>query len=95
MRRMRWFRTAFDSYIAALGVRIGCVYKIDEAKLARIFVRWLAMELQQHRHHALSAERLRALIFAAHIQRLNFQTTNRFFPTADTLNAALSDEADA
>ena len=48
VRRMRWFRTAFDAYVAALGVRIGCTYKIDEAKLARIFVRWLrAVERQK------------------------------------------------
>ena len=48
VRRMRWFRTAFDAYVAALGMRIGCVYKIDEARLARIFVRWLrAVERQK------------------------------------------------
>ena len=41
VRRMRWFRTAFDAYVAAMGGRIGCTYKVDEAKLAGIFVRWL------------------------------------------------------
>ena len=41
VRRMRWFRAAFDAYIAALGARIGCDYKIDDARLAAIFVRWL------------------------------------------------------
>ncbi len=48
VRRMRWFRTAFEAYVAALGARIDCTYKIDEAKLARIFVRWLrAVERQK------------------------------------------------
>lgn len=41
VRRMRWFRAAFDAYVLAMGARIGCTYKIDEAKLAAIFVRWL------------------------------------------------------
>ena len=48
VRRMRWFRTAFDAYVAAIGARIGCTYQIDEAKLTRIFVRWLrAVERQK------------------------------------------------
>ncbi len=48
VRRMRWFRAAFDAYVAAIGVRIGCTYKIDEARLAGIFVRWLrAVERQR------------------------------------------------
>lgn len=41
VRRMRWFRAAFNAYVEAVGVRIGCTYKVDEAKLASIFVRWL------------------------------------------------------
>ena len=41
VRRMRWFHAAFDAYIEAVGARIGCTYKVDEAKLAAIFVRWL------------------------------------------------------
>jgi hypothetical protein len=41
VRRMRWFRAAFDAYVGAIGARIGCTYKVDEAKLAAIFVRWL------------------------------------------------------
>jgi hypothetical protein len=41
VRRMRWFRAAFDAYVLAIGSRIGCTYTIDEAKLAAIFVRWL------------------------------------------------------
>lgn len=48
VRRMRWFRSAFDAYVAALGARIGCNYNVDEAKLAGIFVRWLrAVERQK------------------------------------------------
>ena len=48
VRRMRWFRTAFDAYVAATGVRIGCTFHVDEAKLAGIFVRWLrAVERQK------------------------------------------------
>ena len=41
VRRMRWFRAAFEAYVEAVGTRIGCTYKIDDAKLAGIFVRWL------------------------------------------------------
>ena len=41
VRRMRWFRAAFGAYVEAIGVRIGCTYAVDEAKLAGIFVRWL------------------------------------------------------
>ena len=41
VRRMRWFRAAFEAYVEAAGARIGCTYKIDEAKLGGIFVRWI------------------------------------------------------
>ncbi len=41
VRGMRWFRAAFEDYVAAVGQRIGGNYKIDKAKLAAIFVRWL------------------------------------------------------
>ena len=41
VRRLRWFRAAFDAHVAAVGDRIGCTYTVDEAKLAGIFVRWL------------------------------------------------------
>ncbi len=47
VRRMRWFRAAFESYIAATGTRIGCTYKIDGVKLAGVFVRWLRAVEQQ------------------------------------------------
>lgn len=52
IRRMRWFRAAFEAYVVAIGARIGCTYKIDEAKLASIFVRWLrSVELQKPSSH--------------------------------------------
>jgi len=48
VRRMRWFRAAFRTYVDALGDHIGCDFLIDEAKLAAIFVRWLrALEVQR------------------------------------------------
>jgi hypothetical protein len=48
VRRLRWFRSAFEAYMAAIGARIGCTYRIDDSKLAGIFVRWLrAVELQK------------------------------------------------
>ena len=48
VRRMRWFRAAFEAYVKAIGDRIGCTYQIDDAKLAAIFVRWLrAVESQK------------------------------------------------
>ena len=48
VRRMRWFRAAFEAYVEAVGTRIGCTYKIDEAKLGGIFVCWLrAVERQK------------------------------------------------
>ena len=36
VRRMRWFRAAFEAYIEAVGARIGCTYTIDEAKLDQV-----------------------------------------------------------
>jgi hypothetical protein len=50
VRRMRWFRAAFGTYVEALGRHIGCTYRIDDAKIATIFVRWLrAVEAQRPR----------------------------------------------
>jgi hypothetical protein len=52
IRRMRWFRAAFEAYVDAIGARIGCSYKIDEAKLGSIFVRWLrSVERQKPSNH--------------------------------------------
>ena len=48
VRRLRWFRAAFEGYVTATGLRIGCTYKIDDARLAAIFVKWLrAVERQK------------------------------------------------
>ncbi len=48
VRRMRWFRAAFEDYIKAIGDMVGCNYEVDEAKLAAIFVKWLrAVERQK------------------------------------------------
>lgn len=42
VRRMRWFKQAFQRYVDACGRDLGCVFEVDEAKLASAFVRWLA-----------------------------------------------------
>ena len=48
VRRLRWFRAAFQKFTTELGMEIGCDFRIDEAKLAEIFVRWLrAVERQK------------------------------------------------
>lgn len=48
VRRLRWFRAAFQKFTTELGTEIGCDFRIDEAKLAEIFVRWLrAIERQK------------------------------------------------
>ena len=48
VRRMRWFRVAFQKYVEALGNDIGCTFDVDEGKLAEVFVRWLrAVEAQK------------------------------------------------
>jgi hypothetical protein len=53
VRRMRWFRTAFRTYVDAMGQHIGCQFTIDDAKLAAIFVRWLrAVEAQRPKDKA-------------------------------------------
>lgn len=48
VRRLRWFRAAFQKFVTEVGAEIGCDFTIDEAKLAEIFVRWLrAVERQK------------------------------------------------
>ncbi|HCY98713.1 MAG: hypothetical protein A3D16_13805 [Rhodobacterales bacterium RIFCSPHIGHO2_02_FULL_62_130] len=48
VRRLRWFRAAFQKFTQDLGAEIGCVFHLDEPKLAEIFVRWLrAIERQK------------------------------------------------
>lgn len=41
IRRVRWFRAAFRSYVEALGKEIGCRFEVDEPRLTSVFVRWL------------------------------------------------------
>lgn len=48
VRRLRWFRQAFQRHAEAYGRDLGCTFEVDEARLARIFVRWLeAIERQK------------------------------------------------
>ena len=48
VRRLRWFRAAFQKFTTEVGAKIGCEFRIDDAKLAEIFVRWLrAIESQK------------------------------------------------
>lgn len=63
VRRMRWFRQAFRAHVEATGREIGCAFRIDEARLAGIFVRWLrAVQAQKP---ADKAERRAFFEFAA------------------------------
>jgi hypothetical protein len=41
VRRLRWFKQAFLRHAEAYGRDLGCVFEVDEAKLASAFVRWL------------------------------------------------------
>ena len=41
VRRLRWFRLAFERFVQATGDQIGCRFDLDEARLAEIFLRWL------------------------------------------------------
>lgn len=48
VRRLRWFKQAFQRHVEAYGRDIGCDFEIDDAKLAAAFVRWLkAIEIQK------------------------------------------------
>jgi len=63
VRRLRWFRAAFQRYVDAYGRDLGCEFEIDDAKVAGIFVRWLqAVETQKP---ADKAERRAFFEFAA------------------------------
>lgn len=42
VRRLRWFKAAFQRHAEAQGRDLGCRFEVDEAKLASVFVRWLA-----------------------------------------------------
>lgn len=48
VRRMRWFKAAFQKYVDAAAIQLGCRFDIDQAKLADCFVHWLrAVEAQK------------------------------------------------
>ena len=48
VRRLRWFKQAFQRHVEAYGRDLGCAFEVDEAKLAAVFVRWLeAIERQK------------------------------------------------
>lgn len=48
VRRMRWFKAAFQKYVDSAAAQMGCQFEIDQAKLADNFVRWLrAVEAQK------------------------------------------------
>ncbi len=48
VRRLRWFKVAFQGFVEATGRDLGCAFDIDDAKLAAAFMRWLnAIEMQK------------------------------------------------
>ncbi len=47
VRRMRWFKAAFQKYVDAMGAQIGCSFSIDQTMLADSFVKWLRAVEQQ------------------------------------------------
>jgi hypothetical protein len=48
VRRLRWFKQAFQRHVDIYGRELGCAFEIDEPRLASVFVRWLeAIERQK------------------------------------------------
>ena len=48
VRRLRWFKQAFQRHVDLYSRELGCTFEVDEAKLASVFVRWLeAIERQK------------------------------------------------
>ena len=41
VRRLRWFKRAFQNHADQTGRDLGCVFAVDDGKLAAAFVRWL------------------------------------------------------
>ena len=41
VRRLRWFKQAFQNHADQTGRDLGCVFAVDDGKLAAAFVRWL------------------------------------------------------
>ena len=51
VRQLHWFRAAFEACARLCGERMGCRFAVDDAKLARIFLRWLrAIDAQKPRN---------------------------------------------
>ena len=63
VRRLRWFKQAFQRHADAYGRDLGCVFEVDEAKLASVFVRWL--ELIERQKPSDKTERRDFFQFAA------------------------------
>lgn len=48
VRRLRWFKVAFQGFVDATGRDLGCTFEIDDVKLAAAFMRWLtSIEIQK------------------------------------------------
>ena len=48
VRRLRWFKLAFQRFVDATARDLGCTFEIDDVKLAAAFMRWLnAVEIQR------------------------------------------------
>lgn len=47
VRRLRWFKQAFQRHAEAYGRDLGCTFEVDDGKLAANFVRWLDAVEQQ------------------------------------------------
>ena len=48
VRRMRWFKQAFQRFVEVTARDLGCTIEIDDVKLAAAFMRWLnSVEIQR------------------------------------------------
>lgn len=50
IRRLRWFRQAFSRQLAQLGHETGITYRVDDRKLAQVFVDWVRRIEAQNPH---------------------------------------------
>jgi hypothetical protein len=41
VRKMRWFRAAFEAYVQQVEAELGCRFELDYARLGTAFVHWL------------------------------------------------------
>ena len=63
VRRLRWFKQAFQRFVETTERDLGCAFEVDDTKLAAAFMRWLnAVEIQRP---ADKAERKAFFEFAA------------------------------